>query len=262
MAWAVRIQPMTTPLRTHSSASEAGLASLMAKLEARDVLSDDEKAGLAEAGSINKTYRAGEHLVREGDRQKESILLLTGMSARYNDLEDGRRQITALQIAGDFVDLHSLLLHKMDHGIVALTDCTVRLFPHEALRAITERFPHLTRLLWLSTLIDSAIHRRWLVAMGRLPSTAHLAHLLCEVATRLRVVGLVEADSFDFPLTQTNLADMMGLSIVHVNRVVQELRSMGLIAWAQRRLTILDWPRLRALAEFNPDYLHLEREPR
>jgi CRP-like cAMP-binding protein len=235
---------------------------LITKLERRDTLSAEEKAALEDACTPPKRLAAGVDMVREGDRPKESTLILEGFCGRYNDLRDGRRQITALHVTGDFVDLHSFPLHIMDHGVIVLSPCVVTTFAHETLREITEHFPHLTRMLWLNTLLDSAIHRRWLVAMGRLSSTGQLAHLLCELRVRLAIVGLADESGYDFPLTQTEVADVLGLSLVHVNRVVQELRREELIAWSGGRVTILDLARLEALAEFDTAYLHLEKEPR
>jgi CRP-like cAMP-binding protein len=239
------------------------MSALIEKLERRDRLSDAEKAVLNEVLTPPRKLKAGQDLVVEGDRPAESTLMVQGFSARYNSFPDGRRQITAIHIPGDFVDLHSFLLHPMDHGIVALTDCTVVTAPHHKLKIVTEEFPHLTRLLWLNTLIDASIHRRWLVAMGRQSSAQQLAHLLCELRFRLEVVGMTTAPGeFDMPATQGELADVLGISLVHVNRVVQELRREGLVVWKGRRLTILDWERLQAFSEFNPDYLHLKQEPR
>ncbi len=235
---------------------------LLAKLETRDQLSDAERNALLALRATSRRVAAGQDLVRERDRPVESILLLEGYAARYTSLSDGSRQITAIHVAGDFVDLQSFLLHTMDHSVGAMSDCAVASVPHEALKAVTDAFPHLTRLLWLNTLIDSAIHRRWLVTMGRLPAAARLAHLICELYRRLEVVGLVRDGGFDLPLTQAELADVLGLSTVHVNRVVQTLRQQGMIAWPGRVLTVLDWDRLQAYAEFDPTYLHLDREPR
>jgi CRP-like cAMP-binding protein len=235
---------------------------LFAKLERRDRLSADEKAVLRESWSAPRRFAAEQDIVREGQRMRESTLLVEGFCGRYNSLADGRRQITALHIPGDFVDLHSFILHVMDHGVVALSDCTIVTVPHEVLKGISERFPHLSRMLWLSTLIDASINRRWLVAMGRHSSTGQLAHLLCELQVRLEIVGLADPRGYDFPLTQAEVADVLGLSLVHVNRTVQELRREALITWSGRRISILDWNRLSALAEFDVGYLHLEREPR
>jgi CRP-like cAMP-binding protein len=146
--------------------------------------------------------------------------------------------------------------------VSALSDCGVLAVAHESLRLITERFPHLTRMLWLTTLVDGAINRRWLMAMGRLSAAERLAHLISELAVRLEVVGLLKDHSFELPMTQAELADVLGLSAVHVNRVVQTLRQEALISWPGRTLTILDRERLAEYGEFDPVYLHLHEEPR
>jgi CRP-like cAMP-binding protein len=235
---------------------------LIRKLEQRDRLSQEEKRVLEGAMVRVKEFRPDEDMIREGDRPTESTLLLEGFAARYKVLTDGKRQITAIHVAGDFVDLHSFLLKQMDHAVLAITHCTVGAVPHETLREITESHPHLGRLLWLSTLIDGAIHREWLVAMGRRPAAHHTAHLLCELFLRLQAVGLTKDNSFRLPLTQTELGDTLGLSTVHVNRVLQDLRGGGLITWRGDTVVIEDWPRLKQFAEFDPTYLSLQNEPR
>jgi CRP-like cAMP-binding protein len=235
---------------------------LVLKLEQRDRLSDDDRRVLEAAIVRVREIRADEDLVREGDRPVESSLLLDGFAARYKVLSNGRRQITALHITGDFVDLHSFLLKTMDHGVLALTPCRVGMVPHAVLEKITEEHPHLARLLWLSTLIDGAIHREWLTAMGRRSATAHMAHLVCELFVRLKVIGRVQDDTIELPITQSELGDTLGLSTVHVNRVLQELRREGLIRTRGTALTILDWDRLQAVAEFTPTYLNMHQERR
>lgn len=192
----------------------------------------------------------------------ESSLLLDGFAARYKIFSNGRRQITAIHVPCDFVDLHSFILKTMDHGVLALTPCRVAVVPHGALERITDEHPHLTRLLWLNTLIDGAIHREWLTAMGRLSATAHMSHFICELFLRLKVVGRADGDTIQLPLTQAELGDTLGLSTVHVNRVLQELRKDGLIRWQGDALRILDWERLKKVGEFTTTYLSLDHEHR
>lgn len=231
------------------------------KLSRRDALSADECAALRAALGAPHAVEAGADIVREGDRPTHSTLLVSGFAARYTTLLDGGRQITELNIGGDFVDLHSLLMKQMDHGVVALTDCVIAPAPHAAMRQLTEDHPHLTRLLWLDTIIDAAVHRQWIASMGRRTALAHFAHLLCELYKRLEVVGQARDCRFDLPLPQTVLADVMGLSTVHVNRLVAELRSLDLLVWTQPTVEILDWDALAALAEFDPTYLRLHHDP-
>lgn len=235
---------------------------LLLYLEERDRLSPEEREIILAMSARERRFEAKADIVKEGAVPSESCLMLSGYSVRYHILEDGRRQISAIHLPGDFVDLHSLLLKQMDHGVAALTDCRVALVPHRLLRDITENQPHLARMLWLSTLIDAAIHRRWLVTAGRLTATGQLSHLLCEIWTRLEVVKLTDADSFDFPISQMELGDTLGLSTVHVNRTIRELRERNLVQWQGGRMTILDKEGLRRTAQFEPAYLNLQQRPR
>lgn len=248
---------------SQSNEAEKGeLHGLLAKkLNGFDKLSGNEVEVLKQAIGGTRSFEPNSDLVSPGSSPSFSTLLLSGWSARYKTLEDGSRQITAIHIPGDFVDLHSFLLKPMDHGVSALSICQVAVVPHERLKLITEKHPHLTRLLWLSTLVDAALHREWLVAMGRLPTITRLAHLICELYQRLDAIGLIKDQSFEFPVTQAAIADMLGLSIVHVNRAVQDIRTRGLLSWSNKTIKILDWPGLKSFARFDPSYLHQVARP-
>lgn len=234
---------------------------LIAKLARRDQISAEEIAALEGAMEPSQTVAAGQDLVHQHERPTHSTLLLSGFSARYTALDDGRRQITEINVMGDFVDLHSFLLKVMDHGVVTLTPCQIARVPHSALRRISEQHAHLTRLLWLDTLIDAAIHRQWIVGMGRRSGLGRFAHLLCEMCLRLESVGQVQDGAFLLPLTQHELGDAMGISAVHVNRLLAEMRREGLVAWRGPRVQLLDRKRLSSIAEFDPAYLRLESAP-
>lgn len=235
---------------------------LVSYFESRDVLTEPEREVLKDGIKRIRTVAGGHDLVCEGDAPSESCIMLTGFSIRYNLMSDGRRQISAFHIAGDFVDLHSLLLGPMDHSVGTLGETTVGYVPHDYLREITVNHPHLARLLWLSTLIDAAMHRRWIVAAGKLDAVGRVAHFICEIFVRMQLVGLTEERSFRLPINQTVLSDAMGLSVVHVNRTLQKMRRDGLIRWQGDRVDILDWQRLQAASEFDPAYLNVSREPR
>jgi CRP-like cAMP-binding protein len=212
---------------------------------------------------IRRLERSGslsdEDIVRQGDRPTDSNLLLEGFACRQKILADGRRRITALHVPGDLCDLHSLLLKKLDDGVATLTPCKVALVPHEALRRIVAGHPHLTELLWFTTLVDDAIHREWMTGMGRRSSQGQVAHLPCELCLRLRTVGLVTDDRDRLPVTQQEPGDALRLSLVHVNRTLQELRGERLIAWKGQTVEIADWDGLRRPGEFDPTCLHLDR---
>lgn len=235
---------------------------LVLNLSARDILTFEEISMLERIIKRDRAVSVGEDIVVEGSRPNESTLLLEGIAARYRVLQDGKRQITALHVPGDFVDLHAFMLKTMDHGVVALSPCRVAAAAHRDLTVVTQTSPHLTRMLWLSTVIDGAIHREWIVAMGRRSKKSQLAHLICELFTRLDVVGLVTDHSFHMPLSQTEVADALGVSLVHLNKTLQNLRADGLVRWVDRVITVLNWESLAQVAEFDDAYLNLVQEPR
>ena len=246
------------PSRSDRFSPEDGLRTspLIRSLERIGSLSDAERCVLDAAVAHTRQVGAGQDIVHEGDRPPECGLILDGFACRYKLLSAGR-QIMAFHIAGDICDLHSFLLEEMDHSIGAVTACTLGVIRHQALRTIMERHPHLTRLLWRSTLIDAAVFREWMAGIGRRSALARVAHLLCEVLVRLEAVGLAQDGVCELPLTQTDIGDALGLTNVHVNRVLQQLRGEGIITSRQSTLVVNEWERLKQTAEFVPNYLHI-----
>jgi CRP-like cAMP-binding protein len=234
----------------------------LAKLRKRDDVSAEEEQAIRGLIAQSVDVPADKVFIRQDKPLEASTLLLEGMVCRYKDLRDGRRQIAQIHVSGDFVDLHGFTLQRLDHNLMALTDCRIGVVPHDRLRAITEQFPHLTRLYWLMTNIDAAMSREWELSLGRRGAAAKVAHLFCEMYVRLGVVGLCDGNSCPFPLIQTEIAECVGLTPVHVNRTLQELRRQGLVELKSKRLVIPDFDRLKAVAEFNPNYLYLEKRPR
>src|SRR4051812_44272094 len=164
----------------------------------RDALGPSERQALVAGVGGLESFAANTDLVREGDRPSRCTLLVTGFAARYRLVASGERQVLAIHVPGDFIDLHSFPLKEMDHSVVALTACSVALYPHPVIKTLTETYPHLTRLLWLLTLLDSAMHREWIIGLGRLSATARAAHLLCELGIRMDVAGLGACDDYRF----------------------------------------------------------------
>jgi CRP-like cAMP-binding protein len=236
--------------------------SLRLKFLRRDTLSTAEEQVLEDSVARTRRYEARDTIVASNVELSDSNLLLDGLVCRYQDTADGLRQILAVHVPGDFVDLHSFLLKRLDHSIGALTPVTIAIVPHENLRKITEQHPHLARLLWFSTLVDAAMHREWMVCMGRRPAIAQVAHLFCELFVRLEVVSLASLPVFALPLTQNDLADATGLTPVHVNRMLRELRERRLLSFRSGKVTIHDWSGLSDLAEFDSAYLYLEKRER
>lgn len=200
---------------------------------------------------------AHQDIIREGDSPSNVILVLDGFACRYKILPDGSRSIFAYLVPGDFCDLHIFILSAMDHSIATVSPCTIVDIPQSRVLELSER-PAIVRALWWTTLVDEATLREWLVNMGQRDAESSIAHLFCELHLRLKGVGLSDGGEFSLPITQTELADTMGLSNVHVNRSLQSLRSQGLVTFRQRRIVIPDVNNLRSFCYFNPNYLHIE----
>lgn len=199
---------------------------------------------------------AGQEVASEGDACDRIRVVLTGWMARYKTLEDGRRQILNFILPGEACDAFVYLLQGMDHSIAALTAASFAEIDRDHFEKLMSSDRAFAEAFWCETLSNSAIQREWTLNVGRRDAFERIGHLLCEVVERLRPVGLVDGTSCQFPITQTDLADATGLSVVHVNRTLQELRSAGLIVLRDRTLTIRDLDALKSAALFTPDYLH------
>lgn len=234
---------------------------LLAKLRKRDDVSEREVAALRDLITEVETIPARKTVIKRGERLDRSVLLIDGLMCRHKDLRNGRRQITALHVPGDFLDLHGYTLKRLDHDVMALATSRVAYAPHGRLNALTDEYPHLTRLLWFTTNVDAAIHREWELSLGQRMGAARAAQLFCEIYRRLEVVGLVDGLEFDLPLNQTELGECIGLTVVHTNRILRELRHSGLIRFARGRVVVEDMAGLEALAEFDPAYLYQDRQP-
>lgn len=230
------------------------------RLRKRDTISVAEECAIRGLFSETRRVRPHQVLIRKDQRLDHSVLLVDGWLGRAVDLKSGVRLFTEIHIAGDFADLHGFTLKRLDHDVVALTESIIALAPHDRLTKLTTDFPHLARIYWFSTNVDAAIHRQWLVAIGR-SAAVRMAHLFCELLLRMEVVGLAKGLSFDFPLTQDQLASCLNLTTVHVNRTLQSLRRQALIDLSNRQLTILDFPALQKIAEFEPAYLYFDPPP-
>lgn len=228
-----------------------------AKLRARGSLSQEEEAAIRSAVAEYRDYPADRTIIHAGVELNHSTLLLDGLMCRYKDLRGGQRQVTELHVAGDFADLHSFTLKYLDHQIMTLTPCRAAIVPHDNLKRITQDFPHLTRLYWFGTNVDAAIHREWEVSLGRRSARERLAALFSEVQLRLQIVGLADDRAYDLALTQTDLAECMGLTNVHVNRTLKSLRESRVLDFQSGRVTIHDRDALWHIADFDPQYLYL-----
>ena len=229
------------------------------KLRLRTTISAEEERVIRSLVAENRRWPADRILVRAGEQLNVSMLVLDGWLVRSKDLPSGERQVTEIHVPGDFADLHGFTLKQLDHDIISITECVIGYVPHERLTALTETYPHLTRVYWLSTNVDAAISREKGLSLGQRSAISRMAHLFCELHTRLSIIGRTDGDTFEFPLTQRELAECLGLTVVHVNRTIQELRRRMLVETANRHIRILDRQGLETLAEFDPGYLQLHR---
>lgn len=222
------------------------------------LLRPEERAVLEAGVSGIRHLEPRQTLVRAGDVLRESTLLVDGIMSRYRDDRRGLRQLVAIHVPGDFVDLHGYPLQVLDHDVATLTAATVAAVPHEALDRILEQHPRLTRKLWYSTLLDAAIHRAWLFRLGRLDAGGRIAHFLCETDARLQAVGLSDGRRFALNLTQADLSEICGLTSIHINRVLRGMREERIVTFRAGEVEILDPQALRRRGQFDPGYLYLD----
>jgi CRP-like cAMP-binding protein len=225
-------------------------------------LSQDDRLAITRAGARQRELPPRHDLVREGDTPKYVHLILDGWACRYKTLPDGRRQILSLFVPGDFCDLNIYILKEMDHNIASISRLKVAHINREEMDELTVTRPRITQALWWAELVNAAVQREWTLNVGQRGAYARISHLFLELFFRLRAVGLSDADSCHFPITQSDIADATGLTAVHVNRMLQELREDGLVELDRKRLRLPDLDRLIDTAMFNPNYLHLGREGR
>lgn len=229
------------------------------KVRLRAAIGADEERVIRDLVAETREVGPDQILVRSGEELHQSILLLDGWLVRSKDLPSGERQIMEVHLPGDFADLHGFTLKRLDHEIISMTECVIGIVPHERLMELTELHPRLTRIYWLLTNIDAAIAREMALSLGQRSAISRMAHLFCELHVRLGVVGKTDGDTFEFPLTQRELSECLGLTVVHVNRTLQELRRRGIVESESRRIAIIDRPALESIAEFDPTYLQLEK---
>jgi CRP-like cAMP-binding protein len=226
-------------------------------------LSANDRAALLALPHTLKVLKRSHYIVREYDRAMHSCVLLRGYAVRTKIVAGGARQICSVQMKGETVDLQNALLGKADHSVQMLTAGQVAMIPREAIEQIAFERPDVGKAMWIDTLIDASIFREWIANVGRRNARTRIAHLMCELALRLKVAGLGEQTNYEVPMTQEQLADATGLTSVHVNRTIKALEAEALIERSNpRSITIGDWKKLAETGDFDSNYLHLkDHEP-
>jgi CRP-like cAMP-binding protein len=231
---------------------KSSLSGMVRRLERRAPLPDEDREALLSMPHNLRSLGPGGHIVRDGDKPEHCSVLLSGFAYRYKITGEGGRQIISIHMANEILDLQNSFLGVADHGVQTLTEVEIAMIPLPVLRGAALTRPAIGRALW----IDASIFREWVVNVGRRDSRARVAHLLCEFSLRMQAAGLSRGHRYELPMTQEQLADAVGLTSVHVNRVLKQLGEDRLISRDRRSITIEDWERLRDVGDFNERYLH------
>jgi CRP-like cAMP-binding protein len=224
------------------------------KLQTLGELPAADKLLLKTVLSDVRSVAARKDILREGDKPTNVHLVVSGWCCRYNIVAEGARQITAFLLPGDVCNTRITLLRQMDHGVGTLTPAKIAYIAPSEMDELLAR-PLIARALWMAGLVDESALRAWTVSLGKRDASERVAHLICELFVRLGTIGSALANGFDLPLTQEQMGDALGLTPVHVNRVVRHLREAGLMSIRNRTVEIADFPKLQKMASFDPGYL-------
>jgi CRP-like cAMP-binding protein len=237
--------------------SDHVLAPMVRVLSTREDLHERDRNAIFALPFTLRKMQAAQYLVWDGDKPQYTCLLISGFAFRHKIAGNGGRQIVSIHMRGDIVDLQNSLLGTADHNVQMLTAGEVAIVPVEAMRELAFNHPSVGMAMWYETLVEGSIFREWVLNVGRRDARTRIAHLLCELALRMETAGLGEHINYEMPITQEQLADSVALTSVHVNRTLMKLESEGLITRNRRMITVVDWKKLIAVADFEPRYLHV-----
>lgn len=233
---------------------------LVRNLELRSALSPEDRQAVLDMPYTLRTLEASTYLVREADPPTTCCILASGFAYRQKLTGNGSRQIIALQIPGDALDLQNLFLDVSDHSVQMLTRAEVACVDRTEFQKLARSRASIGHAILVKILVEASIFREWVLNVGRREARTRMAHLLCEFAVRLEAQGLIEEYNYELPMTQEQLADALGLTPVHVNRTLKALEGEGLITRNKRLVGFPDWRRMREAGDFNQRYLHLETQ--
>jgi len=243
------------------TSSSAPLARFLHRLRLRSVLTSEEQEAVSNLVGETRSFRPSEDIVSPGERVEHACLVARGLAGRFDQMLDGERQVTSFYISGDMCDLHSVVAPRASWSITALGPVTAVMIPHRQLRELCVRYPSVAVAFWRDGTVDASIFAKWVGNLGRKDAKARIAHIFCEMGVRSEAAGLGSKTSFELPLTQDRLSDAAGLTTVHVNRTLQQMKREALLQFKNRHVDIPDWQALALIAEFDPAYLLLEGPP-
>lgn len=230
---------------------------LLRKLRLLNDLSDADAQAIRSLPIRLQKLQARSVIIRDGETISNCCLLIEGVACRHKLARSGGRQIVSFHNPGDLLDLQHLQFDRADHNIQTITDATLGFIPMRELRTLVDEYPAIRKAFWRDCLIDASVFREWVLNVGRRDAKTRIAHMLCEFVARHKAVGLGSPSRFVLPMTQEDIADAVGLTAVHVNRMLRELTEEGVLIRAGREVRISDWERMKRLADFQPHYLHL-----
>lgn len=237
------------------------VALFLKRLLLRSALTPDEQRAILGLAGDRQRYRAHSDIVSPGEHVDSACLVSQGLVARFDQMLDGNRQITSFYIPGDMCDLHSVVVPRASWSITVLSQATVIHIPHRRLRELCLDYPAIALAFWRDGTADASLFAKWVGNLGRKDAKARIAHILCEMGMRMEAAGLGSRTAYDLPATQQQLADAAGLTPVHVNRTLQDIRAQGLLSFVNGRVEVRSWERLAEVAEFDPGYLILDQPP-
>jgi CRP-like cAMP-binding protein len=243
-----------------SQNSDHALAPMVRKLGLWTELSAADRDQIYQIPYQLRHLDAGQYIVWDGDKPQNTCLLLSGFAYRHKSAGNGGRQIMSIHMKGDIIDLQNSLLGVADHNVQMLSAGELAMMPVQALRDLAFRNPAIGMAMWYETLVEGSIFREWVLNIGRRDARTRIGHLLCEFAMRMEAAHLGQQTSYELPITQEQLADAVALTPVHVNRTLMKLEQDGLITRTKRMIRIVDWKELVKVADFQPRYLHLDRQ--
>jgi CRP-like cAMP-binding protein len=230
---------------------------LARKLATHSALDEADRRAILGLPHTMRTIEPQGYIIREGDVPQACAVLVSGFAFRQKLTGDGSRQIVSLHIPGDALDFQNLYLEESDHNVQTLTRAQVAFIGRADAQELARSRPAVSRALFVLALVEASISREWILNVGQRAAQARIAHVLCELAVRLEAQGLADDYGYELPMTQEQLADVVGLTAVHVNRTLKALQAAGLIQRERRRISFPDWQGLRDVGDFNQRYLHV-----
>jgi CRP-like cAMP-binding protein len=239
----------------------SSIALFLKRLLIRSALTADEQQGILNLSGRKQRVAAHQDIVSPGETIDSACLVISGLVARYDQMVDGKRQLTSFYIPGDMCDLHSVVAPTASWSITAVSHASVLRVPHWQLRELCTDSPAITLAFWRDGTADASIFAKWVGNLGRKNAIARIAHIFCEMGMRTEAAGLGTRTSYELPVTQEQLGEASGLTAVHVNRTLQEIRGRALLTFRSGHVEVPDWHALARIGEFDPAFLMLDRSP-